>query len=42
MSTRILIALACLSAAVITAPLVGHAQNFKVEKFDIKGEGGTD
>jgi DNA-binding beta-propeller fold protein YncE len=42
MSTRILIALACCSAAVIAAPLVGHAQSFKVEKFDIKGEGGTD
>ena len=42
MSTRILTALACLSAAVIATPLVGHAQSFKVEKFDIKGEGGTD
>src|ERR1051325_7698489 len=24
------------------AALIGHAQTFKVEKFDIKGEGGTD
>jgi DNA-binding beta-propeller fold protein YncE len=24
------------------APAIGHAQTFKVEKFDIKGDGGTD
>ncbi len=26
----------------LAAPLVGNAQGFKVEKFDIKGDGGTD
>jgi DNA-binding beta-propeller fold protein YncE len=26
----------------LAVPLITHAQNFKVEKFDIKGEGGTD
>ncbi len=31
-----------LLAAGVFAPAVGHAQTFKVEKFDIKGEGGTD
>lgn len=39
MSRRLIIALACLSPAGL---LVAHAQSFKVEKFDIKGEGGTD
>jgi hypothetical protein len=34
--------IALLSAASLAAPGVGHAQTFKVEKFDIKGEGGTD
>jgi DNA-binding beta-propeller fold protein YncE len=36
--TAIVIFLATISAAAG----VGHAQEFKVEKFDIKGEGGTD
>src|SRR5258705_9112039 len=39
---RLLAALAALSAITLTAPKIGHAQTFKVEKFDIKGEGGTD
>src|SRR5258705_5494591 len=39
---RLLAALAALSAITLTAPAIGHAQTFKVEKFDIKGEGGTD
>jgi hypothetical protein len=26
----------------VAAPSIGHAQTFKVEKFDIKGQGGTD
>src|SRR6266705_3213661 len=26
----------------LAVPLVGNAQGFKVEKFDIKGDGGTD
>ena len=42
MTRRVLTALALLSAAGLAAPGVGHAQAFKVEKFDIKGEGGTD
>ncbi len=32
----------CFIAASLAAPVVGHAQTFKVEKFDIKGDGGTD
>src|SRR2546427_8954691 len=42
MTRRFLTALAFLSAASLVAPNVGHAQTFKVEKFDIKGDGGTD
>ena len=42
MTRHILIAIALLSAATLTMPSVVHAQTFKVEKFDIKGEGGTD
>jgi DNA-binding beta-propeller fold protein YncE len=42
MTRHALIALALLSAATLVAPPVSHAQTFKVEKFDIKGEGGTD
>ena len=42
MTRHLLTALAFLSAVSLAAPRVGHAQTFKVEKFDIKGEGGTD
>src|SRR5262245_7127705 len=42
MTRHIPIAAALLSAAALTTPHVVHAQTFKVEKFDIKGEGGTD
>ena len=42
MTRRLLIALAVLFTTILAAPSVGHAQAFKVEKFDIKGEGGTD
>src|ERR1700730_8211043 len=42
MTRHLLTALAFLCAASLAAPRVGHAQTFKVEKFDIKGEGGTD
>ncbi len=35
-------AFAVLFAISLAAPAVGHAQAFKVEKFDIKGDGGTD
>ena len=42
MTRHLLTTLIVLSAASLAAPAVGHAQTFKVEKFDIKGEGGTD
>src|SRR5215469_6225077 len=42
MTRRFLTARAVLLASVLTAPSIGSAQTFKVEKFDIKGEGGTD
>jgi DNA-binding beta-propeller fold protein YncE len=42
MTRHLLTALAFLFAASLAAPGVGHAQTFKVQKFDIKGEGGTD
>ena len=35
-------AVVVLVAATLAAPIVGRAQTFKMEKFDIKGEGGTD
>jgi DNA-binding beta-propeller fold protein YncE len=41
MTRRLLTALAVLFASSFAAP-GGHAQTFKVEKFDIKGDGGTD
>src|ERR1019366_10065459 len=41
MTRRLLTALAVLFASSFAAP-AGHAQTFKVEKFDIKGDGGTD
>src|SRR5579864_262362 len=42
MLTRLLSALAIVSAISLATPNIGHAQAFKVEKFDIKGDGGTD
>jgi len=42
MTRHLLTALALLSVASVAAPRAGQAQTFKVEKFDIKGEGGTD
>ncbi|HTS61204.1 MAG TPA: hypothetical protein VMH28_04225 [Candidatus Acidoferrales bacterium] len=42
MSRRLPTAAAVLFASMIAAPGIGHAQPFKVEKFDIKGDGGTD
>ena len=42
MTRRFLTALAVLSAVSLAAPGSAHAQTFKVEKFDIKGDGGTD
>src|SRR5450631_4284023 len=42
MTRTLLAACAVLSVATLAVPAVGHAQTFKVEKFDIKGDGGTD
>jgi DNA-binding beta-propeller fold protein YncE len=42
MTRQMLAALALLGAFSLAAPPAGHAQTFKVEKFDIKGDGGTD
>ena len=42
MTRRMPIAAATLFAGIIAAPGLGHGQTFKVEKFDIKGDGGTD
>ena len=42
MTRRFFVAFAVLIAAILAAPAVGQAQNFKVQKFDIKGDGGTD
>jgi hypothetical protein len=39
MTRRSLTALAALVAIGLVASSIGHAQTFKVEKFDIKGEG---
>jgi DNA-binding beta-propeller fold protein YncE len=40
--TRRLVTTAVLFASSLAATKIGHAQTFKVEKFDIKGDGGTD
>jgi len=40
--TRYLLTAFAVLSAVSVATRVGHAQAFKVEKFDIKGDGGTD
>jgi DNA-binding beta-propeller fold protein YncE len=42
MNRPLLTVFAVLMTASLAAPGVVHAQTFKVEKFDIKGEGGTD
>jgi DNA-binding beta-propeller fold protein YncE len=42
MTRRLLTATAFLFAVSLATPNVGNAQTFKVEKFDIKGDGGTD
>src|SRR6058998_3001789 len=36
------VALTLISVAGLACPAVSSAQNFKAEKFDIKGDGGTD
>jgi DNA-binding beta-propeller fold protein YncE len=42
MTKQVLIALAVLCVVGLAAPPAGQSQTFKVEKFDIKGDGGTD
>src|SRR3989442_15041855 len=42
MTSRLLTVLAFFFAVSLVAPGIGHAQTFKVEKFDIKSDGGTD
>jgi DNA-binding beta-propeller fold protein YncE len=42
MTQRLLAGFVVLAVIVSAAAIVGHAQTFKVEKFDIKGDGGTD
>jgi DNA-binding beta-propeller fold protein YncE len=42
MTRRFWTAIAVLVAINIAVPYIGHAQTFKVEKYDIKGDGGTD
>ncbi|MGD0498658.1 MAG: YncE family protein [Bryobacteraceae bacterium] len=42
MTLRLLIAPAILFAMSLAAPHAGRAQTFQVQKFDIKGDGGTD
>src|SRR3979409_1271373 len=42
MTKRLLTAPALLFATSFLTPNIGNAQTFKVEKFDIKGDGGTD
>src|SRR5215467_14937079 len=42
MIKRIFVAFALLGALTLTATSVAHAQQFSVQKFDIKGDGGTD
>src|SRR5436309_5468100 len=42
MSRCVLVAVAVLFTVGLATPRVGYAQTFKVEKFDIQGEGGTD
>src|SRR5216117_1090205 len=42
MNKHMLAIVAFAAAAIVAAPRAGHAQTFGVEKFDIKGDGGTD
>jgi DNA-binding beta-propeller fold protein YncE len=42
MTTRLTAAFAAFFATILLLPSVGKAQTFKTEKFDIKGDGGTD
>jgi hypothetical protein len=40
MTRRLLTATAIFFVSSLIVPNIGHAQTFKVEKFDIKGDGG--
>ena len=42
MTKHMLATLAVFAVAIVAAPHAGHAQTFTAEKFDIKGDGGTD
>jgi DNA-binding beta-propeller fold protein YncE len=42
MTRRFSIVFIALAIAILATPAVGNGQTFKVEKFDIKGDGGTD
>src|SRR5438477_495601 len=42
MTRHFILGVAALSAVILAVPSAGHAQTFKVDKFDIKGDGGTD
>src|SRR3954463_15570606 len=42
MMRRVLTAAGVFFASFLAVPSIGRAQTFKVEKFDIKGDGGTD
>lgn len=42
MTSRFVTALVIVAIVTVAAPGVGWSQGFKVEKFDIKGDGGTD
>ncbi len=42
MTKRLLVAVAVFFGLGLAIPAVGRAQTFKVQKFDIKGDGGTD
>jgi hypothetical protein len=42
MTKHFLVVLAVVFAAAVAAPMAAHAQTFKMEKFDIKGDGATD
>jgi DNA-binding beta-propeller fold protein YncE len=42
MTRRFSLVSVALAIAILATPAVGYGQTFKVEKFDIKGDGGTD
>ena len=42
MKKKLITFLVVMFAIAVALPIMGYAQTFKVEKFDIKGDGGTD